>query len=113
MPIAIQELRPQFEPVARIDMALALCPQTIHPPPLQVKLNVNNPKGYRPISLLCVTYKLLERLILARLNPVVDSQLPKEQAGFRSSRSTTNQVTLLCQDIEDSFQTGEKAVRFP
>ena len=69
----------------------------------------DDPKGYRPISLLCVPYKLLERLILARLYPVIDPQLPKEQAGFRSGMSTTDQVTLLCQDIEDSFQSGEKA----
>ena len=39
----------------------------------------------------------------------MDPQLPKEQAGFRSGRSTTDQVSLLCQDIEDSFQAGEKA----
>ncbi|CAM4681259.1 unnamed protein product [Leuciscus chuanchicus] len=38
MLIAMRELRPQFEPAARIDMALALCPQTINPPPLQVKV---------------------------------------------------------------------------
>lgn len=69
----------------------------------------DDPKGYRPISLLCVPFKLLERLILARLTPVIDPQLPKEQAGFRSGRSTTDQVTLLCHDIEDSFQAGEKA----
>ena len=68
-----------------------------------------DPKGYRPISLLWVPYKLLKRLILARLNHVIDPQLPKEQAGFRSGMSTTDQVTLLCQDIEDSFQSGEKA----
>ena len=68
-----------------------------------------DPKGYRPISLLCIPFKLLERLILARITPVIDPQLPKEQAGFRSGGSTTDQVTLLCQDIEDSFQAREKA----
>ena len=40
---------------------------------------------------------------------MIDPQLPKKQVGFRSSRSTTDQVTLLCQDIENSFQAGEKA----
>lgn len=68
-----------------------------------------DPKEYRPISLLCIPFKLLEHLILSHITPVIDPQLPKEQAGFRSGRSTTDQVTLLCQDIEDSFQTGEKA----
>ena len=40
---------------------------------------------------------------------MIDPQLPKEQAGFRRGRSTTDQVTLLTQDIEDSFQAGERA----
>ncbi|KAJ3583832.1 hypothetical protein NHX12_015550 [Muraenolepis orangiensis] len=68
-----------------------------------------DPKSYRPISLLCVPFKILERMIHSRIEPVVDSQLPREQAGFRRGRSTADQVTLLCQDIEDSFQNNEKA----
>ncbi|KAJ3615087.1 hypothetical protein NHX12_018655 [Muraenolepis orangiensis] len=48
-------------------------------------------------------------MIHSRIEPVVDSQLPREQAGFRRGRSTADQVTLLCQDIEDSFQDNEKA----
>ena len=70
---------------------------------------VDDPKGYRPIALLCVPYKIMERLLHARLDPVIDPILPKEQAGFRRGKSTVDQVTLLTQDIEDSFQTGEKA----
>ena len=37
----------------------------------------------RPISLLCVPYKILERLIYARVEPLIDPLLPKEQTGFR------------------------------
>ncbi|KAJ4928398.1 hypothetical protein JOQ06_016190 [Pogonophryne albipinna] len=48
-------------------------------------------------------------MINSRIEPVVDSQLPREQAGFRRGRSTVDQVTLLSQDIEDSFQDNEKA----
>ena len=68
-----------------------------------------DPKSYRPISLLCVPFKILERLIHSRIDPVVDPQLPREQAGFRRGRSTVDQVTLLTQDIEDIFQNNEKA----
>ncbi|KAJ3582743.1 hypothetical protein NHX12_000285, partial [Muraenolepis orangiensis] len=68
-----------------------------------------DPKSYRPISLLCVPFKILERMVHSRIEPVVDSQLTREQAGFRRGRSTADQVTLLCQDIEDSFQDNEKA----
>ena len=45
----------------------------------------------------------------SRIDPVVDPQLPREQAGFRRGRSTVGQVTLLTQDIEDSFQHNQKA----
>ena len=43
---------------------------------------VGDPKSYQPISLLCVLYKILERLIYARVEPLIDPLLPKEQAGF-------------------------------
>jgi len=61
-------------------------------------------KSYLPISLLCVPFKILERLIYARVNPIIDPLLPREQAGFRHGRSTVDQVTLLTEDIEDSFR---------
>ena len=66
-------------------------------------------KSYRPISLLCVQFKILERLINIRIDPVVDPQLPREQAGFHCGRSTVAQETLLTQYIEDSFQHNEKS----
>src|SRR5436190_200869 len=39
--------------------------------------------SYRPISLLSVTYKLLERLIYNRISPILNENIPQEQAGFR------------------------------
>ena len=69
---------------------------------------MGDPKSYRPISLLCVTYKILERLIYARVEPLIDSLLPKEQAGFRRGKSTRDQVLLLTQNIEDSFEAKKK-----
>ena len=41
------------------------------------------PKSYRPISLLCHTYKLFERMILNRLNPLIETMIIDQQAGFR------------------------------
>ena len=67
------------------------------------------PKSYRPISLLCVPYKILERFIYARVEPLIDPLLPKEQAGFRRRKSTVDQVVLLTQNIEDSFEAKKKA----
>ena len=56
---------------------------------------VADPKSYRLISLLCVSYKILERLIYACIEPLFDSLLPKEQAGFQRSKSTVDQIVLL------------------
>ena len=39
-----------------------------------------DPKKYRPISLLCVPNKILERFIHTRVEPIIDPHLPREQA---------------------------------
>ena len=70
---------------------------------------VGDPKSYRPISLLSVPYKILERLIYTRVEPLIDPLLPKEQAGSRRGKSTVDQVVLLTQNIEDSFEAKKKA----
>ena len=70
---------------------------------------VGDLKSYQPISLLCFPYKILERLIYARVEPLIDPLLPKEQAGFRRGKSTVDQVVLLTQNIEDSFEVRKKA----
>ena len=70
---------------------------------------VGDPKSYQPISLLCVPYKILERLIYACVEPLIDPLLPKEQAGFQRGKSTVDQFVLLTQNIEDSFEAKKKA----
>ena len=68
-----------------------------------------DPQELSSISSLCVFYKILERLIYTRIEPIVDPLLPREQAGFRQGRSTVDQTVLLTQHIEDSFETKKKA----
>ena len=70
---------------------------------------VGDPKSYRPISLLCVLYKILKRLIYAHVEPLIDPLLHKEQDGFRREKSTVDHVVLLTQNIEDSFEAKKKA----
>ena len=70
---------------------------------------VGDPKSYQPVSLLCVPYKIFERLIYARVESLIDPLLPKEQAGFWRGKSTVDQVVLLTQNIEDSFEAKKKA----
>ena len=64
------------------------------------------PKNYRPISLLCHTYKLYEKMILNRILPAIEQHLIKEHAGFRSRKSCTSQLLNLTQHIEDGYEEG-------
>ena len=63
-------------------------------------------KNYIPISLLCHTYKLYERMILNRITTVVGQRLIKEQAGFWTGKSCTSQLLNLTQHIEGGYQKG-------
>jgi hypothetical protein len=51
---------------------------------------------YRPISLLSVVYKILELLILQRIQRLIDAAVPVSQAGFRKNRSIEHHFWL-CQ----------------
>ena len=66
----------------------------------------STPKSYRPVSLLCYTYRLYERMILNRVIPLPENHLITEQAGFRSGKSCTSQLLNLTQHIEDGYQRG-------
>ena len=46
---------------------------------------------------------------LARVEPLIDPLLPKEQAGLRRGTSTEDQVVLLTQNIKDYFEAKMKA----
>ena len=73
------------------------------------KKPVKDPKSYRSLSLLCVPCKILQSLIHARVEPIVDPFLPRKQAGFQRGRSIMNQTILLTQNIEDSIEAKKKA----
>ncbi|UYV73146.1 PTPRD [Cordylochernes scorpioides] len=64
----------------------------------------DDPNNYRPISLLCIPYKILERIILNRISPIIEEYLPIEQAGFRPGRNCAEQTLALTTTIEDGFQ---------
>jgi len=63
----------------------------------------NAADSLRPIALLSVCYKLLERLVLNRIGPIIASIIPMEQAGFRPGRSCTDQITAVTAYIEKGF----------
>ena len=68
----------------------------------------NDPDHFRPISLFCVPYKLLERPILERIQSKVNSALPIEQAGFRSDRGCNEEMLAFSSFVENGFQNHHK-----
>jgi hypothetical protein len=51
--------------------------------------------NYRPISLLCTTYKVLTRVLTKRIEEAVADKMPVEQAGFRKGFSTVDHIMSL------------------
>lgn len=56
------------------------------------------------VSLLCHTFKILERMVLNRISTFIDPKLIQEQAGFRPGKSCCCQILNLTQQIEDGFE---------
>ena len=71
--------------------------------------SLDNVWSYRSISLLCVPYKILERLIHSCVKPIIDPLLPPEQAGFRRGRTALKQATRISQGFEDCSEDKKKA----
>lgn len=69
----------------------------------------NKPSSYRPISLLSIVYNFFERLILNRIQHILENVLPIEQAGFRKSRACCDQVLALKTYIENGYQRKDKS----
>jgi hypothetical protein len=72
----------------------------------------NDPKSYRPISLLSITGKIFERILTNRLQFTLESNnlLPPEQFGFRAQRSTHNPLAELQTGITRHANLGECTV---
>ena len=61
-------------------------------------------ENYRGITLLSVPGKVLNRIILKRLQESVDKRLQDQQAGFRRDHSCTDHIATLCIIIEQSIE---------
>lgn len=71
-------------------------PIQIHP--IFKKGNKSGIENYRPISLLQLytLYKVLEKIILKKVMPFLQSKISKEQFGFRSNSSCLTQLLRRC-----------------
>ena len=67
---------------------------------LPKKGNLKDCKNWRGITLLPVVSKILGRVLIDRIRAGTDCKLRKEQAGYRSNRSTIDQIFILRNIIE-------------
>lgn len=71
---------------------------------LKPEKDKNSVDSYRPISLLCICYKILERIVYNRISSIIHANIPNDQAGFMPKRSCCDQVLALTTHIEAGFQ---------
>lgn len=72
--------------------------------------DANNPENYRPISLLNCLSKLLERIIMNRLQFWIKENdlIAPEQCGFRNHRQTRDHILRITQNGLESFNMNER-----
>ena len=75
---------------------------------LKHRKNPELPESYRPIALLSLMYKLLEKLIYHRIKSPIDAVLPDYEAAFRENRGCSEQVLALTSHIEVGYQNNLK-----
>jgi hypothetical protein len=71
-----------------------------------------DPSNYRPISILTVFSKLLEKLFYSRLIAFVDKHniLHSNQFGFRKHKSTTTAIASVLSNLLSNYSSNKKAV---
>jgi len=69
----------------------------------------DQPSSYRPISLLPSLSKILEKIILKRINPILNNQniIPNTQFGFKNKHSSLHQVHRIIDIISQSFENKQ------
>ena len=76
--------------------------------PKRNKPDYTKPRAYRPISLLKVTSKVLEKIVLIRMAALTNNLLPTEQFGGRQVYSATDGVLDIVQRIETTKDTHKE-----
>ena len=73
--------------------------------PVHKKNDKQQIKNYRPISMLPICGKMLEKIIFNRLYSYLSTQnlITKNQSGFRPGDSTTNQLLYFTNEIHKAF----------
>ena len=77
--------------------------------PIPIKGDLSLPSNHRGISLSSIVTKVINRMILNRIQPNVDPHLRSTQNGFRPGRSTTAHILALRRLIEGVKERNLKA----
>ena len=107
---AATELAPSLSSLFNFSLANGVLPQdwkdaTITA--LYKKGDPHLPTNYRPISLLSVVSKVLERVVHVRLYEYLEEHLPPHQSGFRQNDGTELQLSRLVHDISARRDGGQ------
>ena len=78
--------------------------------PIPKKRDLSLPSNHRGISLSSIVTKIINRMILNRIQPKVEPYLRSTQNGFRPGRSTTAHILALRRLIEGVKQRNLKAI---
>ena len=72
-------------------------------------------ESYRPVCLLACLGKLVDRIVMTRLNFIAEQKgiLPHSQAGFRRGRPTEDPLLDLISDVHDLRAHGKRVDKSP
>ena len=76
--------------------------------PISKKGNAKECSNYRTIALISHASKVRLKILQARLQKYVNSELPDIKAGFRKGRGTRDQIANICWIIEKAREFHEK-----
>ena len=76
--------------------------------PIHKKESRLNPSNYRPVSLMSNLEKLLELLVLWKIERNIDHKLPPEMHWFRSDRGTETALVSLMDKVKDPKWKNKK-----
>ena len=79
--------------------------------PLHKKGDKSICDNYRGISLLSVAGKVLSRVIMMHLEPVLDEILPETQCGFRNNRSCMD-MTFAARQLQEKSMEQQRPIYF-
>ena len=78
--------------------------------PIPKKGDLSSPSNHCGISLSSIVTKVINRMILNRIQPKVDPHLRSTENGFRPGRSTTAHILTLRRLIEGVKEQNLKAI---